>query len=237
VGTSSMGNSDTVAHQTMTDDTTVSDTMTDDTTVGNAMADTNDSSGESSSAIVSDFGDISINVVGVVVDMLDPSVRKVDGVMSLPGSSAIVSLLGVKAGSRVVVSHGILVGVGGDLVGVDLSNGMGNWVSNSMTNNSMANTVTENAMADAMASNTMADNAMADAMTNNTMANNAMPESHTMSNGVSDRSNYRGGHCMGCNSMAQSSNNTMANPDPLDPVSDGMGWGGGSNCGSATNPG
>ena len=42
---------------------------------------------------------------------------------------------------------------------------------------------------------------------------------------------------MGCNSMAQSSNNTMANPDPLDPVSDGMGWGGGSNCGSATNPG
>ena len=170
-----MGNSDTVAHQTMTDDTTVSDTMTDDTTVGNAMADTNDSSGESSSAIVSDFGDISVNVVGVVVDMLDPSVGKVDGVMSLPGSSAIVSLLGVKAGSRVVVSHGILVGVGGDLVRVDLSNGMGNWVSNSMTNNSMANTVTENAMADAMTSNTVADN--------------AMPESHTMSNGVSDRSN------------------------------------------------
>merc|ERR1719347_543746 len=128
------------------------------------MADTNDSSGESSSAIVSDFGDISVNVVGVVVDMLDPSVRKVDGVMSLPGSSAIVSLLGVKAGSRVVISHGILVGVGGDLVRVDLSNGMGNWVSNSMTNNSMANTV----------------------------ADNAMPESHTMSNGVSDRSNYRG---------------------------------------------
>merc|ERR1719305_454055 len=112
--------------------------MTDDTTVGNAMADTNDSSGESSSAIVSDFGDISVNVVGVVVDMLDPSVRKVDGVMSLPGSSAIVTLLGVKAGSRVVVSHGILVGVGGDLVRVDL-NSMGNWVSNSMTNDAMAN--------------------------------------------------------------------------------------------------
>ena len=161
MGTSSMGNSDTVAHQTMTDDTTVSDAMTDDTTVGNAMADTNDSSGESSSAIVSDFGDISVNVVGVVVDMLDPSVRKVDGVMSLPGSSAIVSLLGVKAGSRVVVSHGILVGVGGDLVGVDLSNGMGNWVSNSMTNNSVANAVPNKAMAD----------------------------SHTMSNRVSDRSN------------------------------------------------
>ena len=151
MGTSSMGNSDTVAHQTMTDDTTVSDAMTDDTTVGNAMTDTNDSSGESSSAIVSDFGDISVNVVGVVVDMLDPSVRKVDGVMSLPGSSAIVSLLGVKAGSRVVVSHGILVGVGGDLVGVDLSNGMGNWVSNSMTNHGMSNSVTDtNTMCKAM---------------------------------------------------------------------------------------
>ena len=42
---------------------------------------------------------------------------------------------------------------------------------------------------------------------------------------------------MGGNSMAQSSNKPMANPDPTDPVSDGMGWGGGSNCGSATNPG
>merc|ERR1719500_404519 len=140
--------------------------MTDNTTVSDAMADTNNSSGEGSSAIIGDFGNVSVNVVGVVVDLLDPSVRKVDGVMSLPGSGAIVSLLGVEAGSRVVVSHGILVGVGGDLVGVDLSNGMGDWVSNGMTNNSMA-----------------------DAMTNKAMANNAMANSHTMSNGVSDRSN------------------------------------------------
>jgi len=181
VGNSSVGNSDTVAHQTMSDNTTVGDTMSNDTTVGDAMtdnttvsdamADTNNSSGEGSSAIVGDFGDISVNVVGVVVDVLDPSVRKVDGVVSLPGSGAIVSLLGVEAGSRVVVSHGILVGVGGDLVGVDLSNGMGDWVSNGMTNNSMADAMTNKAM------------------TNNTMANNAMANSHTMSNGVSDRSN------------------------------------------------
>jgi len=181
VGNSSVGNSDTVAHQTMSDNTTVGDTMsndttvddamTDNTTLSDAMADTNNSSGEGSSAIVGDFGDISVNVVGVVVDVLDPSVRKVDGVVSLPGSGAIVSLLGVKTGSRVVVSHGILVGVGGDLVGVDLSNGMGDWVSNGMTNNSMADAMTNKAM------------------TNNTMANNAMANSHTMSNGVSDRSN------------------------------------------------
>ena len=131
--------------------------------------------GEDSLAVVGDLGNVAFGIVGSVVDVLDSAVGEVDRVASLPGSSAIVTLLGIKAGSRVVVSHGILVGVGGDLVGVDLSNGMGNWVSNSMTNNSMANTVTENAMADAMTSNTVADN--------------AMPESHTMSNGVSDRSN------------------------------------------------
>ena len=109
-----MGDSNTVANHT-----TLSDAMTDNTTVGDAMTDTNNGSGEGSSAIVSDFGNVPINVVGVVVDVLDPSVRQVDGVVSLPGSGAIVRLLGVKTGSRVVVSHGILVGVGGDLVGVD----------------------------------------------------------------------------------------------------------------------
>ena len=178
MGTSSMGNSDTVAHQTMTDDTTVSDAMTDDTTVGNAMADTNDSSGESSSAIVSDFGDISVNVVGVVVDVLDPSVRKVDRVVSLPGSGAIVGLLGVETGSRVVVSHSILVGVGGDFVRVDL-NGMGNGVSNSMTNDAMANA---HSVADA---NTMAD---AHSMTKtNSVANSSKELSRGSSHKGGDR--------------------------------------------------
>ena len=150
MGNSSVGNSDTVAHQTMSDNTTVGDTMSNDTTVGDAMtdnttvsdamADTNNSSGEGSSAIKGDFGNVSVNVVGVVVDVLDPSVRKVDGVVSLPGSGAIVSLLGVETGSRVVVSHGILVGVGGDLVGVDWHS-----VGHSMAHYSMAN---PNAMTD-----------------------------------------------------------------------------------------
>ena len=121
----------------MSDDTTVGDAMSDDTTVGNAMADTNNSSGEGSSAIISDFGNISIDVVGVVVDVLDPSVRQVDGVVTLPGSSAIVRLLGVKAGSRVVVSHGILVGVGGDLVRVDFHS-VGHRVGHSMAHYSMS---------------------------------------------------------------------------------------------------
>ena len=141
-----MGDSNTV-----TDNTTMGDAMTDNTTVGDAMTDTNNGSGEGSSAIVSDFGNISINVVGMVVDVLDPSVRKVDGVVSLPGSGAIVRLLGVKTGSRVVVSHGILVGVGGDLVRVDWHS-----VGHSMAHYSMANA---HSMADANSvakANTMA---------------------------------------------------------------------------------
>ena len=116
---------------------------------------------EDSLTVVGDLGDVAFGIVGSVVDVLDATVRQVDRVVALPGSSAVVSLGSVEAGSRVVVSNCILVLVGGDLVGVDLSNGMGNWVSNGMTNNAMANAVTNNAMAD----------------------------SHTMSNRVSDRSN------------------------------------------------
>ena len=116
---------------------------------------------EDSLAVVGDLGDVAFGIVGSVVDVLDATVRQVDRVVALPGSSAVVSLGSVKAGSRVVVSNCILVLVGGDLVGVDLSNGMGDWVSNGMTNNAMANAVTNNAMAD----------------------------SHSMSNRVGDRSN------------------------------------------------
>ena len=89
-------------------------------------------------AIVGDLGDVSIDVVGVVVDMLDPAIRQTDRVVALSGGSAIVRLLSVETGSGVVVSHGVLVGVGGDLVGVDLSNRMGNGMSNGVTNRSMA---------------------------------------------------------------------------------------------------
>ena len=111
-----------------------SNTVADNTTMGDAMTDTNNGSGEGSSAIISDFGNISIYVVGMVVDVLDPSVGQVDGVVSLPGSGAIVRLLSVETGSRVVVSHGILIGVGGDLVRVD-----GHSVGYSMAHDSMAN--------------------------------------------------------------------------------------------------
>ena len=147
VGNSSVGNSNAMAN-------------TDHSRAGNSVGENRTSDGvgnrcgnnvrEDGLAIVGDLGDVSIDVVGVVVDMLDPAIRQTDRVVALSGGSAIVRLLSVETGSGVVVSHGVLVGVGGDLVGVDR-----NSVGYSVTHHGMADT---NTMADA---NTMSDaNAM-----------------------------------------------------------------------------
>ena len=148
VSNSSVSDSDTMANNAMSNNATVGDAMT------------SNSSGEGSSAVVSDLSDVTIDVVGVVVHVLDTPVGQVDGVVTLPGGGAIVGLLSVEPRSRVVVSDGVLVGVGGDLVRVDLSDGVGdrvsygmsNWhsVSHSMTDsNSVAKT---NSMAETMTS-------------------------------------------------------------------------------------
>merc|ERR1719228_2627180 len=131
-------------------------------TVSDSVANSN-SLREDSSAFIGHLSHVSVNIVGVVVDMLDTAVRKVDRVGALPGSSAIVSLGSIKASSRVVVRHSVLVSVGGNLVRVNLSH--------SMTHNRMADT-----MADT--------NAMANTMTNtNTMANTStMADADAMAN-------------------------------------------------------
>ena len=123
---SSVGNSN-----TMTKDTTMSDAMTDNTTVGDAMTDTNNGSGEGSSAIVSDLGNISVDIVGVVGNVLHTAVGKGNGVGALNNTCAIVGLGGVEVGLGVVVGDGVVVGVGGDLIGVDLGDSVGNGVGNS----------------------------------------------------------------------------------------------------------
>merc|ERR1719187_872637 len=75
--------------------------------------------------------------------MLDAAVRKVDAVVTLPGSSSVIRLLLVEPGSGEVISHSVLVGVGRHLAQVIVPNRMGhrvsdghrarnsNWVSNS----------------------------------------------------------------------------------------------------------
>ena len=141
VGNSSVGKSNAMANKTTVGDAVAN---TDHTRTGNSVGENRTSYGmgnrcgdnvrEDGLAIVGDLGDVSIDVVGVVVDMLDPAVRQTDRVVALPGGSAIVRLLSVETGSGVVVSHGVLVGVGGDLVGVDR-----NSVGYSVTHHGMAN--------------------------------------------------------------------------------------------------
>ena len=87
-----------------------------------------DGLGVDSLAVVGDGGDVSLDVVGSVFDVLGAAVREGDGVRSSPGSGAVVSLLSLEVGARVVVGNGVLELVGGDLVGVHLGNGVGNSV-------------------------------------------------------------------------------------------------------------
>ena len=153
VSNSSVSDSDTMANNAM-----ANNAVSDNATVGDAM--TSNSSGEGSSAVVSDLSDVTIDVVGVVVHVLDTPVGQVDGVVTLPGGGAIVRLLCVEPRSRVVVSNSVLVRVGGDLVRVDLSDGVGDRVSYGMSNwHSVSHSMTEsnsvtktNSMAETMTS-------------------------------------------------------------------------------------
>ena len=62
--------------------------------------------------------------------MLGPAVGKGNGVRSLEDTGAIVGLSGVEGSLGVFVGDGVGVGVGGDLVGVDLSSVGGGSVGN-----------------------------------------------------------------------------------------------------------
>merc|ERR1719500_382177 len=83
--------------------------------MGNSVVGNRDSLRVSSSSGVGDLGDVTINVVGVVVDGLDASVGKVHLVGALNNTGAIVALGLAEGSARVLVSHSIVVGVGGDL--------------------------------------------------------------------------------------------------------------------------
>jgi len=70
---------------------------------------------------VGDLGHVAVVVVDVVVDGLDAAVRESHGVGTLSLASSVILLSGVEVGFGVVIRDGVLVGVGGDLVRVDLS--------------------------------------------------------------------------------------------------------------------
>merc|ERR1740137_127807 len=121
-----------------------------------------------SNTIIGNISNISIIIIGMVVDMLDTSIGKVDRVGALNNTSTIIGLSLVEGSTRVVVSNSIGVGVGRGLSKVRLgistnsmvsnnwsmvdkrSMGNSHWVSYSMTNsmskskpNSMAKTMTQ----------------------------------------------------------------------------------------------
>merc|ERR1740123_2718201 len=83
--------------------------------VGNSVVGNRDSLRVGSSSGVGNLRYIAINVVGVVVDGLDAAVGKVHLVGALNNPSAIVRLTLAKGRARVLISHSVVVGVGGDL--------------------------------------------------------------------------------------------------------------------------
>ena len=75
-------------------------------------------SGVMSLSLIGDIGNKSVVPIGVVGDVLDPSIRQVDGVGAFHIARSVAGLTSTEHGFRVVVSHGVAVGIGEDLVGI-----------------------------------------------------------------------------------------------------------------------
>ena len=73
-----------------------------------------------SGALVGHISDISVISIGRVGNLLDSAVGKGNGVRSLDIAGTIGGLLGVEVGLGVVISNGVGVAVGGDLISVSL---------------------------------------------------------------------------------------------------------------------
>merc|ERR1719180_13826 len=121
----------------MSNGTSNSNRVGDSNGSSDGMADTTVADSDSdirvgSSAVVGDLGNEARGVIGVVVDVLDPAVGKVDRVGAVPETSSIVSLGLLEGSAREVISHTILVGVGGDLSQVIVADSMGHRVSHSV---------------------------------------------------------------------------------------------------------
>ena len=76
--------------------------------------------GVGSSSRVGNLSDVALNVVGVVLDSLDTAVGEVHRVGSLNNTGAVVGLALAEGSARVIISHSVVVGVGGDLSEVGL---------------------------------------------------------------------------------------------------------------------
>merc|ERR1719315_203948 len=101
------------------------------------------------SSVIGDGGNISSDVVSFVVDVLDSAVGEVDRVGARYGASSIVSLRLGEVSAGVVVSHGVLVVVGGRLsqvTGIVTSDSVSYGVGNHRVGNCMGDGVSDDWM-------------------------------------------------------------------------------------------
>ena len=171
-----------------------------DNRVGHSVGN-GDSLGVDSLAVVGDSGDVSLDVVGSVGDVLGATVREGNGVRSSPGGGAVVSLGGLEVGAGVVVGNSVLVRVGGDLVGVHLGNGVGNSVDRGVVSGS---SVDNRGSVDSVDSvGNRVGNAVSDNSVGKSVANNSVGKSVSDNRGSMDN---RGGMDYWSNGMS----NTVA---------------------------
>merc|ERR1712088_75717 len=165
---------------------------------------------------VGDLGDVAINIVGVVVDGLDTAVRKVHLVGALNNTGAIVTLGLAEGSARVLVSHCVVVGVGGDLSkvrgsiadsmvgnrgmvdnrgGMDKGCGMGHSMAKTVSNNAMGKTVSDNSMGKSVANDTVSEAVSGNNSVSKTVSNNCV--SNSMMNSVDSSLTKVGGNTVG----------------------------------------
>merc|ERR1719430_914261 len=123
--------------------------MTNNSTTNKSMTSTNNIR-VGGSSLVGHLGYVTSQIIGIVVDMLDPSIGEVDRVLARNCSSSIIRLSLGKVSTRVVIRNSILVGVGRGLSQIIhiATNSMSHWMGtnqgSSMSNNSVANKSTTN---------------------------------------------------------------------------------------------
>ena len=103
--------------KTMSSNNTMSKTVSNTYSMSKSKTMTNNSRMSNSvsigsNTIIGNISNISIIIIGMVVDMLDTSIRKVDRVGALYNTSTIIGLSLVEGSTRVVISNSIGVGVG-----------------------------------------------------------------------------------------------------------------------------
>merc|ERR1719356_244025 len=119
----------------------MSNWVSDNGWVGNSMGNWMSSySSILSFSLIGHISNITIIVIGMILDMLDATIRKVDRVRSINNTSSIIRLSLVEGSTRVVVSNSISVGVGGGFskVRLGITSGMSNYWS-VVDNRSMSN--------------------------------------------------------------------------------------------------